>query len=131
MNKRIGLVAAIVFIAITEIFIMKLSDTREIKFEDFKSSEKLQEYLEQEFPKNSSASELVSFLKKSEAKCATIHKEKSGLTLPEDCEYVSQCEGSTGWLSLRPLESYKIIIFSRKDQSIISFSAERIRKLTI
>jgi len=130
MKNKIGL-AAIVFIVITEIFIMKLLDKREIKFEDFKSSEELQEYLEQDFPKNSSASELISFLKKSEAKCTIIHKTKSGLTLPKDCEYVSQCEGSTGWLSLNPLESYRIIIFSRKNQSIISFSAERIRKLTI
>jgi hypothetical protein len=131
MNKKIRLLAALILISLTGILIMEKLDKRDFKFEGFKTSEELQVFLEQKFPVNSNANKFVSFLKRSEGSCTIIHRGESGLRLPKDCEYVFQCEGSTGWFSLKPLESYRVIIFSKKDNSIISFSAERIRKLII
>jgi hypothetical protein len=128
IKKRIKylFIIIIVFI-ILKIISQELFDDRLFKFEQYKTSEQLEEIIKAKYPIGSDLNVALNNFQESGAKCYTREVNDSN----KNFHILSTCEYDTNFLSLHPLENYRIWIFSDKDGKVLKIGAQRVSGLIL
>jgi hypothetical protein len=102
---------AIYLIALT----MNNSSNKLFKFEDFKTREVAQEYFDNNYKINSNYKKLIKDLRLAGSVCEYTKLK----TKEKEYKAVIRCVYNSGWISLRPLVDYVLVIYVGKQDEII------------
>jgi hypothetical protein len=102
--------------------LQKIFDQRPFKFEHYRSSKALEAALKIHFPLGSNAEKAMNQLVQSGAECKVYDdRHKNDEPIP----YLVSCKYHTGFISLIPMEHYKIYLDAEKDLCIYDYFASQ------
>lgn len=110
------------------LYVRDLYDDRPFKFEHYKSSADFETGLRKMFPLGSNIEKALQSLHQSGAKCK-IYDDRNK---PEEKnKYSISCVYNTGWVTLYPLEHYRLFIDADINLKIIQYWTERTKGFVI
>ena len=118
---------AIITILVGKIISHEFFESRPFKFEQYRSIERLEEAARLSFPIGSDIDTIVDDLKKSGAECYTFTPSEQS----KNYEITTTCEYNTNFISLHPLEWYRISLYANKDNKLIRLGVHRVSGLIL
>ena len=115
----------LLFIVISKIAIIELFNNKPFKFEKYRTEEELERAVKDAFPIGSDLDKSIKLLEKSGAECNVFDDKAS-------YESVVNCEYTTDFISLNPLESYRVALVARLGhKKIIGLGTHRVSGLIL
>lgn len=128
--KKRWIVFGLIFSYIAGKLLIEKFDNRPVKFEQHKTRQSVESYLNIHYPVGSDGSKLISELINSGAECSSIGKEhkhfvssKRYASVKEECKEITTCQYMTGFISIRPLKDYEVTVYINNTNGIVRYYA--------